>query len=388
MDVSGLRINNERAVLTAVASNPGQSAAQIARVTGLGPQSVSRILSELELAGLVQRGEVRRGQRGQPATPIFMDPNGVFMVGCEIGWRHYYILIRNLGGEVLGEHRRDYAFPDPETVIEEVGSLARLLITAVPEPFRGRVLGLGLATPSGIGRNIDLVGGSAEQARRWSEMDISAALKAASGLEVFRFNDGNAACWGELAVHPPPRPANLAYFQVGTFVAAGLIAEGRLWEGPTGNSANLGSMLVTELNGRQQFVHLISSIYALEKRLAAAQMPVPTGNPLNWNWNDLEPVASEWLDAAARALAKAIANTHAVMEFSVALVDGVMPRPVVERLVEKVREHTNALPVLTSDAPQIEIGRLGGTAAARGAALKPIYRRYFSRDPVDVGADR
>ncbi|RYH93792.1 MAG: ROK family transcriptional regulator, partial [Acetobacteraceae bacterium] len=226
MEVSGLRINNERAVLTAIGTHPGYSAAEVARVTGLGAQSVSRIVSELEAAGLVRRGEARRGQRGQPATPLYFDPNGVFVVGCEIGWRHFHILIRNFTGEVLGEHRRDYAYPDIDVVIAEVGSLARLLVGLVPQEFRGRVLGMGLAMPSGIGRNIDLVGGSPEQAQRWATTDIPAAMEAASGLKVFMFNDGNVACWAELAALPAPRPANMAYFQVGTFVGAGLIAEG------------------------------------------------------------------------------------------------------------------------------------------------------------------
>lgn len=385
MGVSSLRINNERAVLTAVATNPGQSAAQVARTTGLGPQSVARILLELEAAGLVRRGEALRGKRGQPATPLYLDPNGVFVVGCEIGWRHYHILLRNLTGEVLGEHRRDYEFPDVDTVIAETGSLARLLAALVPEEFRGRILGMGLAMPSGIGRNIDLVGGSPEQASRWLALDIAAAAEAASGLPIFLFNDGNAACWAELAAHPPPRPANLAYFQVGTFVAAGIIAGGQLWEGPSGNAANLGSMLVTDRAGGQQFVHLTASLYALEHRLVAAGYAAPTGNPLTWPWDEMEPLLSEWLEDAARALANAIANTHAVIEFSAALVDGAMPRPVVERLVERVRQHTRALPTLTADHPDIKVGRLGGSAAARGAALRPIYRSYFSRDPADFG---
>lgn len=384
MDVSGLRINNERAVLTAVATNPGKSAAEVARITGLGPQSVSRILIELEAVGLIGRGEARRGQRGQPATPLFLDPQGGYAVGCEIGWRHYNILICNLAGDVLGEHRRDYAFPDVETVFAEVGSLAKLLVGMVPEAHRSRVVGMGLAMPAGIGRNIDLVGGSPDHAARWRAADITAAAEAASGLPVFRFNDGNAACWGELAAYPSPRPANLAYLQVGTFIGGGLIAEGRLWEGPTGNSANLGSMIVTGKGGRQEFVHLIASLHALERRLLADGRPVPAGNPATWPWGELEPYASEWLEDAARALAKVVANTHAVMEFSVAIIDGAMPREIVERLVSRVREHTKALPVLTSDRPEVETGRLGGRAAAWGAALKPLYRRYFSRDTADV----
>ncbi len=384
MDAAGPRLHNERAVMTAVARTPGQSAAEVARATGLGAQSVARILIELEQVGLVVRGEPIKGRRGQPAVPIYPNPDGVFILGCEVGWRHFHILIRNFTGKILGERRRDYAFPDADAVFDEIGAEARLLVGLVPVELQHRVLGMGLAMPSGIGRNIDLVGGSVAQAQRWKALDITAAAEAASGLPIFRFNDGNAACWAELAAHPAPRPANLAYFQVGTFTGAGLIAEGRLWEGPTGNSANLGSMVVTQPDGRQQFVHLIASIYAFEARLRTAGLGIPAGNPVDWDWSLLEPVTESWLEDSADALAKAIVNAHAVMEFSVALVDGVMPRAVVARLVEKVQRAMDAMPVLTADPPKVEMGRLGGAAAARGAALRPLWRRYFSLDPDDL----
>ena len=312
-----------------------------------------------------------------------LNPDGVFSIGCEIGWRHYHILIRNLTGDILGEHWREYSFPDAQSVIAEVASLARLLVQTVPTDLRHRIIGLGLAMPAGIDRNIDLLGGEPEQASLWRSIDVRSALHEATGLAIYSFNDGNAACWAELAAHPPPRPANLAYLQVGTFVGAGLIAEGRLWEGPTGNSANLGSMLVADDTGKLEFAHLVASLVALEKRLAAAGRPVPQGDPSTWDWEQLEPVASAWLDDAARALARVIANTNAVMEFGVALIDGYMPRPVIGRLVEKVEEYVDALPVLTSDRPRLEAGRLGRSAAARGAALKPIFRKYFSRDLAD-----
>lgn len=387
MASAGLRVNNERAVLTAVAVNPGASAADIARMTGLGAQSVSRILNELEVSGLIFRGEARRdGQRGQPAVPIFLDPNGAYCIGCEIGWQHLHVLIRNLNGEVLGEHRRDYAYPDARTIFEEVASISKLLVGLIPDQFRSRLLGLGLAMPSGfdIARNSDLLGALPEESAAWHSLDVAKAVEAATGLEVFLFNDGNAACWGELAAYPPPRPNNLAYFLIGTFVGAGLIAEGRLWEGPTGNSANLGSMLVTDRQGKQNFVHLIASVFAFERRLAEAGIAVPTGNPADWYWEAFEPHVTEWLEDAGWALAKTIANTAAVMEFNIVVIDGVMPRPIVHRLIESVRRHNQALPVLTTAKPLIEEGHLGATAPAHGAALKPMYRRLFSRDSADI----
>ena len=384
MHVSGLRINNERAVLTAVATQPGRSAAQIARATGLGPQSVMRILAEQEQAELILKGEVIRGQRGQPATPITLNPDGAFIIGCEIGWRHAYIMLRNFTGGILAEHHRTYRFPDAFAIIEEIGAMARQFAGRLSDLQRSRLLGMGLAMPSGIGRNIDLFGAPPEQAAAWNAMDIPAAAAAASGIEVFPFNDGNAACWAELAAHPPPRPANMAYFYVGTAVGAGLIAEGRLWEGPTGNSANLGSMLITDRNGRPEFVHLVASILALERRLVEAGLTSPGPNLAEWDWNALEPVVGPWLEDAAHALAHAIINTYAVMEFSVALVDGAMPRPLVERLVAAVQRQVQLLPTLTADRPVVQIGRLGPTAAARGAALKPIYRRFYSPERSDM----
>lgn len=382
----GLRLNNERAVLMAIATAQGASAAQISRRTGLGSQTVGRIVDLLVEGGLVRRGEALRGQRGQPAIPVSIDPDGAYCIGCEVGWRHLHILIRNLGGEVLAEHRRDYAFPDARTLFDELASLSRLMVGVVPMEFRDRVLGMGLAIPASIARNINLVGGSAADAAAWQGFDVAARVRQATGLEIFLLNDGNAACWGELVNRPPPRPDNMAYFLVGTFVGAGLIAEGRLWEGPTGNSANLGSMLVTGRDGKQNFVHLIASIEALRGRLVAAAISVPAGNPMQWDWPALGPIVDDWLEDGAYAIAKTIINTSAVMEFGIAVVDGALPREIVTRLVERTRHHLAALPTLTADRPSIEKGSLGGSAPAMGAALKPIYRRYFSRERDDISS--
>lgn len=384
MASAGLRENNARAVLMAVALTPGAPGAQLARITGLGPQSVSRILVELEEAGLVLRGEVVRGQRGKPATPIHINPNGAYCIGCEIGWRHLNVVLLDLGGAVLGEHRRDYPYPDSATIFEEIASITRLLTQLIPFDRRSKLLGIGVAMPSGIARNVQLVGAPSPVADIWKTVDVASRVAAATGLEVFTYNDGNAGCWAELIAHPSPRPQNFAYLFAGTFVGAGIVAEGQLWQGPTGNSANLGSMLVTDEQGEQQFVHLIASFIALERRLQGAGMVLPSGDPTLWDWTLLEPAASQWLDTSAKALAKVIANSAAASELSVAIVDGAMPRAIVAMLVERVRFYVKELPTLTNDTPEVEMGRLGSGAAAYGAAMKPIYSRLFSRTFNDV----
>ncbi|GHA18308.1 sugar kinase [Devosia pacifica] len=388
MAASGLRLNNERAVLTTVILHPGYSAAKISRVTGLGPQSVSRILVELEAADLVRRGQAQRGKRGQPAVPIFINPDGAFCVGCEIGWRRYHVLMRNIAGEVLFEEEGDYPYPDPDTLIQLISASARRMVERLPKKHQKRVSGLGVAMPGSFHRNVDLVGGKAETAVQWRDIDMQERLSEASGLDVLLINDGNAACWAELVVTPPPRPPDFAYLLVGEFVGAGLVAGGRLWDGPTGNSADLGAMLVSDGKGNQTFVHLIASIFALQQRLKEAGMKRPEGHPYEWDWERLEPVASTWIKDAGLALAKTIINANAVADFERAVVDGIMPRPIVERLVDSVRSNIEALPILAHDHPAIEIGRLGRSAPALGAALRPMFHKFFSREFEDIANEK
>ena len=377
---SDMRESNKRLVMTTVASNPGASAAQIARMTGLGPQTVSRLLLNLEGDRLIRRGQVKRGERGQPAVEVHLDPHGAYCIGCEIGWRQINILICDLLGNVLGQHKRHYAFPRAREVVQEVSSLAQLLGSLVPAAHRDRTIGLGLATSFGFARNIHRLGGSSQDAEDWAQIDVVRAIQARSGYKVALQNDGNAACWAQMNAMPAPRPDNLMFIHLGTFIGGGLIAQGKLWEGPSGNAANIGAMLVRDESGQSVMMHMAASIFALEQRVLAAGMVVPSGPSVEWNWNELEPVLSAWIDMAASALAQNIANAMALVELSTAIIDGSMPPAVLDRMVETVRRHLEALPATLSGRPEVVAGRLGEDAAARGAALKPIHRRYFSRD--------
>ena len=380
LQVSGVRQSNQRVILTLVTLNPGLSAAELSRRSLLAPQTVSAIVDDLQQAGLLRAGEVLRGRRGQPATPYYINGSGAYTIGVEIGWRHIEATLVNIGGEVLAQYRRDYAAPDPRTIFKELGGVTSQFIARLPEGEAKKLIALGIAAPGSIGRNIGLLDNDPELAARWQGIDIAAAAAEATGLPVQLFNDGNAACWAELGTMPQPRPANYAYLLVSTFIAAGIVAENVLWEGPTGNSANLGSMLVSDRNGERNFVHLLASLYALQKRLAAAGITVPDTTPMFWPWEDWEPYVGEWIADAGDALAKAIINAAAVFEFRDAVVDGVLPQNILDRLIISVREGIDVLPMLTAESPRVMKGHLGSAAPATGAAYLPLYRRFFSRD--------
>jgi predicted NBD/HSP70 family sugar kinase len=375
---SGVRLANERAVLTLIAMHPGSSNADLARLSGLGPQTTSRIVTELEARELVQRGAVLRGRRGQPATPLFLNPGGAYVIGVEIGWRHFEVLLLAMSGKVLASIRRSYAYPDIDTIFGEVSAEIATLRAGMSRQQKDRLVGIGLATPAWFHAAIERLGAPPEQAARWRGLDIAGRLAGSTGLAVEWVNDGNAACWGEWLALTMPRPRAFAAFHIGTFVGAGIATEGAAWEGRSGNAANLGAILVPGADGQPTAVHEVASLMALQRRLEQAGQVLPAGNPLNWDWAALEPVAGPWLDEAGKALATAILSARAVVDLDRIAIDGVMPRAVICRLVELVAHHLALLPAC-GERPEVGMGHLGGAAAATGAGQILLFRRFFSR---------
>lgn len=379
----GLRRVNERAVLTVIGFNPGVSNADISRQSGLAPQTVSAILADLDSAGLIIRGEVLRGRRGQPATPIFLNPEGAFAVGVEIGWRHMEVLLINLNGEVLQHRRREYGFPDAAGIVEAITAMMAAILAPLTEGQRGRLANIGVALPTNIADNLNVVGAPDAQRALWHALDLAGELRRRTGLEVNLFNDGNAACWGELIAFPRPRPADFIYFLISHFIAAGIVGEGLLWEGPSGNSANLGSMLVSDAQGRPQAAHFIASVAALRARLAAAGFETGTAEFADWNWQGFGPVLERWLADSARALARVVFNTMTVIETRLVVIDSILPAPIVAQLVERLETELRLLPTAPYVPPQVLPGHRGALAPAVGAAELTLYRRYFSRRQAD-----
>jgi len=381
---ASLRAANRRAVLTTITFSPGISNAEVSRRTGLAPQTASAIVTELEDDGLITRGDVLRGRRGQPATPLYLDYGGAYGIGCEISWRHIDITLINLGSENLGRYRRDFAYPDATSIIAEAAEAIAGLIARLTPAQQQRVAGIGLATPSNLGKLIGNVDAPADQLETWRDLDLRTALEAATGLATTWFNDGNCACFAEMVMSAPPRPANLVHLFVSTYLGAGITAEHTLWEGPTGNSANLGSMLVNGHDGHRSFGHDIASTTALGRRLAEAGITLPVGNPSEWPWADWEAHIAPWIEASGSALAEIIVNTGAVLEIDHAIIDSTAPQSIIDRLVAATDAALGQLVVIGARRPRLVAGTLGARATPLGAAQLTMFRKHFSRDLSDM----
>lgn len=387
MQPAGVRQSNMRAVSRVVARAPGVSNADIARLTGLAPQTVSAVLAALDDGGLLTRGVARRrGGRGQPATPIYLNAEGAFALGAEIGWERLEVVLVDMAGRVVERLIRSYDYPDASRVFSDLGNLAPVALSSLAASGRGRVIGLGVALPSGLGQPKALLPAAEGQVEGWANLDVGAEAARATGLPVQLLNDGNAACWAEFLSRPSPLPSNFAFLRIDTFLSAGLVAGGRLWDGAGASSADLGAMLVTNEHGVPDLVEEIASLQALKARLRAA------GTTLAEALAD-EPteIASraldDWIEVTAFALAQTVLNAATLAEFELVVLDGALPHHVLERLVTATADRVARIGAHRFAPPQISLGNLGRAGAAQGAAMLQIYRRYFSRELADLDVE-
>jgi predicted NBD/HSP70 family sugar kinase len=380
-----VRQTNQRAILSVISLQPGVSNAELARITDLAPQTVSSVLVDLENHHLVTRGEVLRGKRGQPATPVFMNPMGAFCIGAEIGWRHIEVCLVGIGTQVIASRRRDYDYPDATAIFAELAGIVKELCATLSPAERKRVTGLGLAAPSSICNAAENRFWPKDQRLLWEATDVAAACAQATGLKVSSFNDGHAACWAQRVAHPAPRPLSFVFVMLDTCVAAGIVAENRLWEGVHGASGNLGAMLITDRDGHTRFVHEVASLHALETRLHAVSLDLTSVSGTEVN-PKAAPILDDWIADASDAIAQAFINTTRVMEFESAVIESALPPAITQRIVDETRRHIERFPKVGAGHLPVIAGHIGKSGAAQGAALLRMHRQFFSRELAHMSA--
>lgn len=384
MQPAGVRQSNMRAVSRVIARTPGVSNAEIARLTGLAPQTVSAVLTSLDDAGLLTRGPAqRRGGRGQPAIPIYLNAKGAFAIGIEIGWDGLDVALVDMAGRVVERLVRSHDYPDPGYILAELGRLMPSLLELPRSSERTRILGVGVAVPHELGQPNDQLPPPNGQANPWSSIDIRLEVEQLTGLPTRLLSDGAAACWAEFLSRSRPLPANFAFLGVGTFVSAGFIADGRLWERGGAGSVAFGAMLVTDQAGTSRCVEDIASLRALELRLHQSRTSLADilGDAPS---EEAVHVLADWTGGAGFALAQAVLNTTTLLAVDVVVLGGPLPHPWLERLADATEAELHRIGAHRQGLPRIGIGSLGRAAAAQGAGMLQIYRRYFSRELADL----
>jgi hypothetical protein len=146
-DQTGVRLYNERLILSLVRRFGQLSKIEVARMTGLSVQSTSAIMNRLQLDGLLRREAPLRGRVGQPTVPVSLNPEGAFSLGLKIGRRSCELVLIDFIGGVRARAHRTYAYPTPELVMDFLADELEPMTQTLAPAQRRRIAGLGVASP-------------------------------------------------------------------------------------------------------------------------------------------------------------------------------------------------------------------------------------------------
>ncbi|MFN4154818.1 MAG: ROK family protein [Paracoccaceae bacterium] len=374
---SGMRAQNERLVLTLVRQHGALAKSDIARITGLSAQTVSVIMRALEQDGLLMRGEPQRGRIGQPSIPMSLAPDGAYFFGLKIGRRSADLTLVDFLGRVVRLERKVYRYPTPGAVVDFVATTLPRLIADLPAAARTRIGGLGVAMPFQLWNWVQSLGAPQAEMDAWRSRDIQAELAALSGLPVFVQNDATAACGAELVFGTGDRPKDFLYFYFGTFIGGGLVLNGQLFTGRSGNAAGVGPIPVLGPDGKMRRLLDVASMSVLADAMEAAGEPSDHLWAQHLEWHVSPPVLNAWMDGAASGLAHAILSAAALIELEAVLIDGWMPERIRAELTARTDAALHRLDLAGIDAPAVLQGTVGANARVLGAAAIPLSQRYL-----------
>lgn len=354
-NASGMRRYNERLILSAIRRMNGASKAELARVTGLSPQAVVRIIDELEAESMLFQAEKRTGGMGQPATVYRINGARGYTVGAEIGRNAMTMVLLDFDGQRQAEQCDAGGFPTIDVAVERIDRFLQAHLSASLQDAR-TFLGIGIAMPWFLGEWRDELGISEHQAEEWRRGDVADRLRAGLNGPVFFDNDGNAATLAHLLCGAGVDLQNYLLINLGTFVGGGLVLGGQVVQGRHGNAGALASMPVMADGRRDSLIHH-ASLYDRDRATNPAAL-------------------DGWRRRCAEALAFAISGANSLLDLEAVILDGSLDAPELADIAAAVGGH------LVEDAPpdffvpDLRTGSLGRQAAAIGAGLLPLHAQY------------
>jgi predicted NBD/HSP70 family sugar kinase len=374
---TGVRLYNERLVLSLIRQHGQLPKAELAKLTGLSAQTVSVIVRQLETDNFLTKGKAQRGKVGQPLTPFSLNPDGAFSIGLKVGRRSGDLILVDLAGNVRSIVRQPYHFPTPAAFLKFAKQGIEKLSSELAPHLRNRIAGLGIAAPFELWNWEEEAGAPHEVLMAWRDFDLMAEVAKLSELPVHPCNDATAACAAELFFGTGARAQDFAYFYVGYFIGGGLVLNGSLFQGRSGNAGALGSILIPRNGGGAEQLIRSASLYTLEQAIREQ------GHDENilWqspnDWQQFSTLVNDWVLRAARGIAHACASIASVTECSEIVIDGAIPETVRRDLINATNLALHKVNLSGISHFKLREGAIGRDARALGAASLPLFANFI-----------
>ncbi len=363
--------HNRDLILRTIFSNELISRAEIARITHLTRTTVSDLVNVMLTDGLVE--EIGLGASIGGKSPILLSvvPDARYMIGLNLTQDKFIGSIVNLHGDIKETVEVEVSDNNGEKALQFVYQIIDQLIRKKLRP----IIGIGVGAPGLINTREGVVVNAVNL--EWQDLPLGQMLQKRYKIPVLLLNDSQATAIGEFVYgggHSSDQ--NLIVVNARHGIGAGILINGRLFQGDGGGAGEIGHVVVQENGelcrcGKRGCLETLSSAHAVLKQAGLHSM-----EEVRAALEAGDRRVGQVVDTAGHYLGISLANLIGVLSIKKIVLTGDMTR-LGSRWLEAV--HTsmrNAALSRMSEETQFELGKLDYRACILGASAFLLMDNY------------
>jgi predicted NBD/HSP70 family sugar kinase len=383
---SGPQARHRALILSELPPGASRSRKELSARTGLSPATVLRITGQLLKGKVLQEAELQpKSGAGRPSPGLEINGRAGAVLGITLLAPTARVLLLNLKGEVLREVQAPLDLRrGKDGVLSLLKGLVQKATRLIPANT-GPLVGVGVAVP-GQWNKKDGVSLTYPRLADWGDVPLRKLIEGWTRLPTHLIGYTPALAVAEQAARAQVEFQHLACVYVDDHVGLGVIANGEVLEGVSGNAGELGHVTVQPEGalcycGNTGCLEMLASCLAVIERMKESDSSGVRGGPAPQTYEEVaamarggHPFASRLLGRAATFLGIGVASALNLLNPQIVVLNGrffdagdLVLAPLRQSLQNRTLPNT-FLPIT------IERSTLGPRAGAIGAGVAAIRR--------------
>ncbi len=248
-NLDGIKDLNISTVIKRIYEKGGISRIELAESIGMSPAFVTKVLSQLTSDGIIIEEKTSSADRGRPKVALSFNYDKYAMLGLRINNKYISSALCTASGEILCHFtcNIDTDFNSERILAECIGLLEKSMDCSADRT----ILGIGIAAPGPLppGRDrITVLKGSIFDGL--SNVALTDYLEEKLGLPSVLWHDAYCGALNEYVFcSEDTRYHNIVFLATDNGVGAGIISEGRPFNGAGGFAGEVSNMLISGFDG-------------------------------------------------------------------------------------------------------------------------------------------
>lgn len=319
-----MKRQNKNLVLDILKTKSPISRIDIAKMTGMSPTSITRIVNELQLQGYLRETEAVASGVGRKATLLEVRGDVLYTVGIEIDKSLLKVGIVNYIGEMVSllKSKRNESESYMET-LNKINMAIRKIMDENEIPA-AKIMGLAVGLPGYIDYKNGIV--KVSDQLKWKDANLAEDLQKLTSFNVIVDNELKMKIVAESFTGKAKNSQNSILIGIGSGIGSSIMLNGEIYRGETNNAGEIGHTVI-DPTGNVCNCGKIGCLatYISEGAILADSRKVKDISSIEdvfQSYRDREPWALNIMDRASTYIALAISNLLCLYNPEVIILSG------------------------------------------------------------------